>query len=284
MSDPAPSKTHTGENFPVASAIIAKRHRGIILAFYRFARAGDDAADHGTRTPAERLALLGALGDTLTGRGTHPDALPLKAALAERGMGPQHPLDLLVAFRQDVTKRRYADWGELLDYCRYSAAPVGRFVLDVHGEAESTWPANDALCTALQIVNHLQDCGKDYREIDRVYLPADIMAQYGARVEALGGGAAPATLLGAIHATANRTADLVAAAAPLSAQTRDARLAIEIAIIHRLCAKLQHLLTWRDPLSERVHFGKAAMLRHAAIASMGALLGRGRRRAGMAAA
>ena len=83
-------------------------------------------------------------------------------------------LDLLEAFRRDVTKLRYADWDELMDYCRYSATPVGRFVLDVHGESAPTWPANDALCAALQVINHLQDCAKDYREIDRVYLPLDV--------------------------------------------------------------------------------------------------------------
>ena len=79
-----------------------------------------------------------------------------------------------------MTKLRYANWNELLDYCRYSAMPVGRFVLDVHGESRDTWPANDALCAALQIINHLQDCAKDYRQLDRVYLPMDLLERAGA--------------------------------------------------------------------------------------------------------
>ena len=91
-------------------------------------------------------------------------------------LDPQHARDLLTAFRMDVIKRRYRDWDDLMNYCRYSAMPVGRFVLDVHGEPRSTWPANDALCAALQIINHLQDCGKDYRDLDRVYLPLDLLA------------------------------------------------------------------------------------------------------------
>ena len=91
--------------------------------------------------------------------------------LLERGFSDQHALDLLEAFRRDVTKLRYRDWDDLMDYCRYSAMPVGRFVLDVHGESPDTWPANDALCAALQIINHLQDCAKDYRDLDRVYIP-----------------------------------------------------------------------------------------------------------------
>ena len=99
--------------------------------------------------------------------------MALRQALARARLTPQHALDLLEAFRRDVTKLRYADWDELMDYCRYSAMPVGRFVLDVHGEDRALWPANDALCAALQVINHLQDCAKDYRELDRVYLPLD---------------------------------------------------------------------------------------------------------------
>ena len=109
----------------------------------------------------------------------------LRAALAERSLSPQHAQDLLKAFRQDVTKHRYADWDELIDYCRYSAMPVGRFVLDVHGESRSTWPASDNVCAVLQIINHLQDCVKDYRALDRVYIPLDALKAAGTSVEAL---------------------------------------------------------------------------------------------------
>ena len=83
----------------------------------------------------------------------------------------------------DATKLRYRDWDDLIDYCRYSAMPVGRFVLDVHGESRATWPASDALCAALQVINHLQDCGKDYRDLDRVYLPLDALAAPAPTVE-----------------------------------------------------------------------------------------------------
>ena len=102
-------------------------------------------------------------------------------------MSPRHAQDLLSAFRQDATKLRYANWDELIDYCSRSAMPVGRFVLDVHGEARETWPSSDALCAALQIINHLQDCGKDYRSLDRVYIPLDALSTSGATVEALKG-------------------------------------------------------------------------------------------------
>ncbi len=108
---------------------------------------------------------------------------------------PRHALDLLDAFRIDARKTRYADWSELMHYCSLSAMPVGRFVLDVHGESpQATWPTSDSICAALQVINHLQDCADDYRNLDRVYLPLDTLEQYGARVEDLGAAAASPAL------------------------------------------------------------------------------------------
>ena len=107
----------------------------------------------------------------------------MRTILNDRGLSTRHAQDLLSAFRQDATKLRYANWEELIDYCSRSAMPVGRFVLDVHGEARETWPASDALCAALQVINHLQDCAKDYQSLDRVYIPLDSMSASGASVE-----------------------------------------------------------------------------------------------------
>ena len=167
-------KTHRDENFPVASWIIHPRHRALILAFYNFVRTADDIADHATLAADEKLRYLDLLEAELLGKGdSQPEAVKLRQALAERGMPPRHALDVLIAFRMDVTKLRYENWDELMDYCRYSAMPVGRFVLDVHGESTSTWPASDALCAGLQINNHLQDCAKDYRDLNRVYMPRE---------------------------------------------------------------------------------------------------------------
>ena len=180
-------KSHRDENFPVASWLIDPRHRGPIMAFYQFVRTADDIADHPTLTPGEKLALLDQLETDLEGRSSqNPEGIALRAALAARGMSPRHAKDLLTAFRLDVTKLRYRDWDDLIGYCAYSAMPVGRFVLDVHGESEAVWPASDALCAALQIINHLQDCRADYRNLDRVYVPLDALAAAGLGVEALG--------------------------------------------------------------------------------------------------
>ena len=128
-------KGHRDENFPVASVLISPRHRPAILAFYRFVRTADDVADHATASPEEKLRLLEDMRASLMGSSdASPEGAALRKILAERGLTTDHAADLLEAFRRDVTKLRYADWGELMDYCRYSAMPVGRYVLDVHGE------------------------------------------------------------------------------------------------------------------------------------------------------
>ena len=250
-------KTHRDENFPVASKLMDARHRGPILAFYRFARAADDVADHPTLSAERKLALLEALGEALCGGARRePDAEPLRLALRERGLSPRHALDLLAAFRIDVHKRRYADWAELMDYCRLSAAPVGRFVLEVHGEDEARWPASDALCAALQVINHLQDCGADYRRLDRVYLPQDVLAAHGAATEALGAARASPALRGAIAELARRAGELTRQGAALARQIADHRLALEIGAIESLARRQARELERRDPLGERVRLGK----------------------------
>ena len=198
-------KGHRDENFPVASFLIHPRHRKVILAFYNFVRTADDIADHPTLAPADKLAMLDRLEAGLIGGNDDDEvAVRLRAALAERSLPPRHAQDLLAAFKLDATKLRYRDWDDLMHYCSYSAMPVGRFVLDVHGENRSMWPANDALCAALQVINHLQDCKEDYLNLDRVYLPLDVLAAGGTSVEALG---EPARIAGAhrLPASSRRT-------------------------------------------------------------------------------
>jgi squalene synthase HpnC len=254
-------KTHRDENFPVASWLVSARHRRPILAFYRFVRAADDVADHPSLSAARKLATLDALGEALCGGGPRDaEAEPLRLALRERGLGPRHALDLLDAFRLDVRKSRYADWAELMDYCRLSAAPVGRFVLDVHGEDEALWPASDALCAALQVINHLQDCGEDYRRLDRVYLPEDILAAHGASTETLGAARASPALRAAIAEIGRRASELAERGAGLVPEIANVRLALEIAAIQSLARRLARGLESRDPLSQPVHLGKAGFL------------------------
>ena len=257
-ADLASGKGDRDENFPVASRLIAPRHRGAILAFYRFARTADDVADNAEASDDHKLALLETLRATLAGeRDDNPQALALRRVQDDLGVSVQHGLDLLEAFRRDVTKLRYEDWAELMDYCRYSAAPVGRFVLDVHGESASTWPANDALCSALQVINHLQDCAKDYQALDRVYIPLDHLRAAGLGVEALASPKADPALKSVIADLAARTAVLLRQSAPFAGQVQDRRLRLNVAVIQRLAEDLNRRLGVRDPLSERVHHTKA---------------------------
>jgi hydroxysqualene synthase len=269
-------KTHRDENFPVASHFIAARYRAPILAFYRFVRAADDIADHPRLKPEQKLELLDALDRALTGRGpSDPEAEPLKEALAERGLSPRHALDLLDAFRMDAKKLRYENWRELMHYCSLSAMPVGRFVLDVHGEKpQTTWPASDAICAALQVINHLQDCADDYRNLDRVYLPLDALSQNTARVEDLNAAQASPGLKATIADLAERSLALLNDGAPLADLVADSRLALEIAAIRRLAVALAKGLRHRDPLSEKVHHGKAGFALIALGAAAGALVRR----------
>ncbi|MEG3124565.1 squalene synthase HpnC [Sphingomonas sp. GB1N7] len=274
-TDLASGKGHRDENFPVASVLLSAEHRAPIMAFYRFARAADDIADHESAAPDEKLARLGLMRAGLDGAANGaPVALALRDVMAERGLDSIHARDLLVAFERDVTVDRCADWAALIDYCRYSAMPVGRFVLDVHGEDRAIWAANDALCAALQIVNHLQDCGKDYRTIRRVYLPLDTLAEHGARVEDLAGTHATSALRSAIVELAGRTRGLLAQSAPFARLIRDRKLAAEVAVIQRLAESLVERLEQRDPLSERVHHGKAEAAFIAARAALPVLFRR----------
>jgi hydroxysqualene synthase len=268
-------KGHRDENFPVASMLIHPRHRAPILAFYEFVRTADDISDHPSLAPQEKLALMDRLEATLLGRSDDdPVGVALRRELAARPLTPRHAQDLLTAFRMDVTKLRYRDWDDLIGYCTYSAMPVGRFVLDVHGESRATWPANDALCAALQIINHLQDCGKDYRNLDRVYIPLDAFAEAAAPVEALGAARASPALLACIQKLARRTGGLLRESRPFSASIADMRLALEVAVIQTFAERLVGLLSRRDPLSERVHLGKAGV---AGFGLLGLLWGASRR-------
>ena len=254
-------KTHRDENFPVASWIIHPRHRALILAFYNFVRTADDIADHATLSERGKLNYLDLLEAELLGQGdSQPEAVNLRRALAQRSMPPRHALDVLIAFRMDVTKLRYENWDEVIHYCRYSAMPVGRFMLDVHGESTSTWPASDALCAGLQINNHLQDCGKDFRDLNRVYLPRDALALAGASVEELGQSKASAALLQCLHALAVRTESLLNESKSLSAEVKDFRLGLEISVIQAFADRIVGLLKVRDPLSERVHLGSLELI------------------------
>src|SRR5205814_8489229 len=144
----------------------------------------DDVPDNQMPSPHDKVPRHDRMAAILDGApgDDSPAASGMRVSLAETGVTAQHCHDVLHAFRLDATKLRYRDWDDLMEYCRYSAAPVGRQLLDLHGESRNTWPASDALCAALQVLNHLQDCVADYRAHDRVYMPIEDLAAIGCTV------------------------------------------------------------------------------------------------------
>ena len=253
-------KTRKTENFPVASRLVRSEHRALIMAFYDFARAADDIADAPGLLPEEKLRRLNHMEAVLTGEGVgDAPSQALRAALKTRGLTARHPRDLLIAFRADATKLAYADWWELMNYCAYSANPVGRFVLDVHGESDALWPASDAICSALQIINHLQDCGDDYVNLRRVYLPTDRLAAQGASVAMLGLPKAPPALREVLVELTRRTRTLLREGRGLAGALRDRRLRLEIDVIYALAQAHVDRLLIMDPLSQRARLPRWKM-------------------------
>jgi farnesyl-diphosphate farnesyltransferase len=252
-------KDRGDENFPVGSALIRPALRPHVHAYYAFARNGDDIADSPDLSPEDKVARLDRMEDVLLGRASSgsPSAARLRESLSKTGVDPRHATDLLSAFRQDATKRRYASWDELLDYCRRSAMPVGRYVLDLHGEPAATHAASDALCASLQVLNHLQDGSKDLLALDRCYLPADLLTEHGADVDDLRGAAETRGLRAVRLALLDRADALNAEAGLLPRAVRDRRLRLETAVIAGLARRLARKLRLGDPVARRVKLAKA---------------------------
>ena len=251
-------KDRGDENFPVGSALIRPALRPHVHAFYAFARNADDIADSPVLKPEDKVARLDRMEAVLLGQETEgsPSATRLRASLAETGVTPVHSQELLIAFRQDATKRRYATWDELLNYCRYSAMPVGRHVLDLHGEDRATWPPNDALCAALQVLNHLQDCGKDLTALDRSYLPQDMLDATGSDVADAVREAETPGLRRVFGLLLDQVDALNTVAADLPRRVRDRRLRLEVAVIAGLSKRLARRLRRGDPVATRVKLQK----------------------------
>jgi len=259
----APVETPSGkgrgdENFPVGSLLIRKDLRVHVHAFYRFARNADDIADNPGLSAEDKVQRLARMGEILEGApgDDSPTATAMRASLRQTGTTAQHCHDVLRAFTLDATKLRYRDWDDLMEYCRYSASPVGRQLLDLHGESRDTWPASDALCSALQVLNHLQDCAEDYRNLDRVYLPLDLMDQAGIGVEALTAPASSPDLRRVIDRLLDATDRLIVTATQLPGGVKARGLRWESATIVGLAQRLSRRLRRGDPLAARVALSK----------------------------
>ena len=266
------------ENFPVGSFLLPARLRPHIARFYAFARAIDDIADNPDLTPEEKVRRLNgfesAILGGMTGDAAYATAHHMRDSLAETDIPPRHCQDLIDAFRQDAVKNRTDDWDDLMHYCIRSAAPVGRYLIDLHGGSAHGYGPSDALCNALQVINHLQDCQDDYRTLDRVYLPADWMAQAGATVEDLDKPACTPELRQVIDRCLDATGSLLGEARPIAAGMHSRRLGMEAAAIWEIARRLTVELRRRDPLAGRVALTKTGYLMCCASGVLGALTGR----------
>jgi squalene synthase HpnC len=250
------------ENFPVGSWLLPRSLRRHVALFYAFARAIDDIADNPRLSPADKLARLNGFEQAILGRNGHDPAYAkahrLRASLEETRVTPQHCVDLIAAFKRDATILRYQSWNELIHgYCMLSAAPVGRYLLDLHREDPAHYFASDALCNALQVINHLQDCQSDYRSLNRIYLPLDWLAAEGETVTALNAPRATPGLRRVLDRCLEGTEALLVDARKLPGLLRRRRLAYESGVIVALAERLATLLRRRDPLAERVELSKA---------------------------
>ncbi|EIM25137.1 squalene/phytoene synthase family protein [Microvirga lotononidis] len=250
------TKRPSDENFPVASLVLSRQHRDAVLAFYAFARMADDIADAPDLGAAEKLARLDALEQALlAGDPTIPRAARLHEVDGQRKAGRDPARDLLRAFRQDVVKARYNDWAELIDYCRYSANPVGRFLLTLHGERSSAFGPVDALCTALQILNHLQDCGKDREQMGRIYIPIRWMLAAGSEA-AFFDPSRTALRRAVFDAMLDRVDALIDQAQSLPEHLQNARLRAQSLATIALARRLSRRLRQADPVLERVQVSR----------------------------
>lgn len=255
-------KTRGDENFPVGSLLISKKYRGPIHRFYTFARNADDISDSPDLPAEEKIARLDIMEEVLVGRREDgsPSALALRESLVETGLSPTYGTDLLIAFRRDAVKLRYATIDELYDYCHYSAVPVGRYVLDLLGESHECYSPSDALCISLQIINHIQDCAKDFAQLDRCYLPQALLDHFGASVEDLRKPAETPALRRVFITLLDRVNRLNHAASELPEVVHNRRLRLETAIIHGLASRLTKRLWRNDPIAGRVKLSKSDVI------------------------
>jgi len=251
-------KDRGDENFPVGSLLISAKYRPHIHAYYAFARNADDIADSKTLSAEEKIDRLDIMEAVLLGKRHDgaPSAARLRDSLATTRVSSVHATDLLIAFRRDATKNRYATIDELYNYCRYSAVPVGRYVIDLHREKHDCYSPSDALCMALQVLNHMQDCRKDLLELDRCYLPQALLDHFRSSVDEVRGSKETPALRRVFVTLLDRIDRLLLAASELPETAKDRRLRMETAVICGLAKRLRNRLGRHDPLARRVKLSK----------------------------
>ena len=247
------TKNHKQENFPVGSWLLSKKIRSKILIFYKFARAADDIADSPNLTPTEKIKRLNLFKKAIESNKIKiSKAEDLRKICIKNKIRINHALNLLKAFKQDAVKKRYKNWSELIRYCKFSAVPVGRFVIDLHKERKTSYKYSDPLCIALQILNHIQDCKEDYNKIGRVYLPLTFLKKYNVKLEQLKKNYTEQNLRLAINEILFHTEKLINEADKFKKIMKNNKLSKETTFILEIAKSLLKLLKKKDPLRNKV--------------------------------
>ena len=254
------TKNHKQENFPVGSWLLSQKIRFKILIFYKFARAADDIADSANLSSNEKIKRLNLFKKAIESNKSNKIKISkvedLRKICIKNKIKINHALNLLKAFKQDAIKKRYKNWSELIRYCKYSAVPVGRFVIDLHKEKQKAYKYSDPLCIALQILNHLQDCKEDYENLDRVYLPMKFLKKYNVKLSQLKKKNTEQNLRLVFNEILKNTEKLIIQADKNKKNMKHKYLSREISFILEIAKKLLLLLKNKDPLKKKIVLSK----------------------------
>jgi farnesyl-diphosphate farnesyltransferase len=255
----ADQKTRRDENFPVGSLLIPLDLRADVHAYYKYARIADDIADSPDTDATEKITRLDALGAALRGNNDNlalndeeQEAVKnLRHCMVKRSLDPSLATDLLEAFRQDATNTPCRTWADLINYCQFSACPVGRFLLSLHDEQDGR-AESDALCSALQILNHIQDASEDWIALKRVYMPSDWMNADATSCNDLNAPTVSSGLRLTFDRLLENTDKLLETASPLPRLIKRRGLAIEATLCIALARRLSRRLKRQDPIARKV--------------------------------
>lgn len=260
MSEIERTKNADQENFPVGSFLIPQELRPHVMAFYDFARTADDISDSPQLNSQEKLEQLDAMEAVLSGEKEPTNetmsAFKLKESLKERNITNQHAKDLLKAFRQDAVGHTYHTWEDVMAYCHNSAGSVGRFMLDLHQESPTGYWPSDAICAALQMNNHLQDCKKDYQDHGRVYIPKDWFTAEELKHDALDDKTTGQPLRRVFNRVLDGIDGLLVEGSSLPLVIVSRGLRMEVCVIFRLAQRLAKRLRKQDILKRKVELTK----------------------------
>lgn len=254
-------KNKNQENFPVGMMIFGKDKRQIVSDYYKFARYADDIADNPDIKPQNKVNKLYQLEDIFLKNKDYKGqklkfAVKLREEFNKFQLSTSLATDLLIAFRKDSMGFEYQTWGQLVDYCKYSAAPVGRFMLAIHNENPSTYLPATSLCVALQIVNHIQDIKYDNQVLKRVYLPAEMMKKYNVTADDLLKEKSSLGLRKLIEKIMNQTKGLIKEGSILPSIIRSKNLRTEVCIILSLTNIMIKKILKGDVLAKNIKLSK----------------------------